>query len=78
MSDDMVQIIVNVILDNWRGTPDQEKESWFRNEGMYNAVFSKHNENVAAQCVFKAHSVTFPANMTHEMVVAAAKNLLRK
>ena len=68
---------MNIIIDKWRGTLAQNKEDDLRNAGLYDAVFCEHNEKIAARCVFEAHYVTFPASMTHEMIVAAAKGLLR-
>lgn len=77
MPDWMVSEIMNIIVDKWRGTLVQYKEDDLRKMGLYDAVFCEHNEKIAARCVFDAHYVTFPASMTHEMVVAAAKSLLR-
>ena len=76
MPEGMVSEIMNIIIDKWRGTLSQYKEDELRKAGLYDALFCEHNENIAARCVFEAYYVTFPASMTHEMIVATAKRLL--
>ena len=78
MSDDMVKEIIRIIIDKWRGTLPQWEENNLRdNDGLRNAMFCEQNEQIAAKCVFEAYYTPFPVNMTHEMIVAAAKALLR-
>ena len=73
----MVHEIMTIIIDKWRGTLAQYKEDALRNEGLWDFFMCEHNEQIAARCVFEAYYVTFPTNMTHEMIVSAAKGLLR-
>ena len=71
-------MVDEIIIDKWRGTLAQYKEDDLRNAGLWDAMFDEHNEQIAARCVFELYNVTFPASMTHEMIVAAAKSLLSR